>query len=100
MKTFLHSALILGLVSFCCTCLSQQPAQTERVFVVPFSHLDLFWGGTEEECLSRGNRIISRAMQLADEHPEFRFLIEDEVFTDNFMKSHRGTPEADHLRSL
>jgi alpha-mannosidase len=100
MKTILHSVLLLSLASFCCTCLSQQPAQTERVFVVPFSHLDLFWGGNQEECLSRGNRIISRAIQLAEEHPEFRFLIEDEVFTANFMESHRGTPEAERLKSL
>ena len=33
------------------------PVKSE-VYVVPFSHLDLFWGGTREECLSRGNRII------------------------------------------
>jgi alpha-mannosidase len=39
-------------------------------------------------------------MQLAEEHPEFRFLIEDEVFVNNFMESHASTPEADQLRSL
>ncbi len=100
MKNILHCVLLLSLFSFHCTGLSQQPAQTERVFIVPFSHLDLYWGGTQEECLSRGNRIVSRAMQLAEEHPEFRFLIEDEVFTANFMESHRGTPEASQLRSL
>ena len=33
-----------------------------EVYVVPFSHLDLYWGGTQEECLSRSNRIISRAV--------------------------------------
>ncbi len=64
------------------------------VYVVPFSHLDLFWGGTQEEDLSRGNRIIARAMQLAQEHPEFRFLLEDDDFVADYMDSHRGTPEA------
>jgi alpha-mannosidase len=39
-------------------------------------------------------------MQLAEEHPEFRFLIEDEVFAANFMESHRGTAETEHLRRL
>lgn len=34
----------------------------EAVFyLVPFSHLDLFWGGTREEDLARGCQIISKA---------------------------------------
>ena len=70
------------------------------VYVVPFSHLDLFWGGTEEEDLSRGNRIIARAMQLAQEHPEFRYQLEDNVFVANYMDSHRGTPEAEAFTRL
>lgn len=76
---------------------AQPPAQ---IFIVPFSHLDLYWGGTQEECLSRGNRIISRAIQLADEHPEFRFLIEDEVFVANFIDSRRNTAEEARLKEL
>ncbi|HEV2276443.1 MAG TPA: glycosyl hydrolase-related protein, partial [Acidobacteriaceae bacterium] len=75
------------------------PAKTD-VYVIPFSHLDLFWGGTQEEDLSRGNRIIARALELAQEHPEFRFLLEDNVFVANFMDSQRGTPQAEALREL
>lgn len=78
---------------------AQRPA-SEKVYVVPFSHLDLFWGGTEEETLSRGDRILSRAMQLAEEHPEFRFLMEDNDFVANFMDTHRGTKDAERLRAL
>ena len=40
------------------------PAKVD-VFVIPFSHLDLFWAGTREECLARGNRIIGKALQIA-----------------------------------
>lgn len=80
---------------------SQQNTQPAgEVYIVPFSHLDLYWAGTQEECLSRGNRIISRAIQLAKGHPEFRFLIEDDVFAANFMDSHKDMPEAEELRSL
>ncbi len=32
------------------------------IYFTPFSHLDCFWGGTREECLSRGNRIIAKAI--------------------------------------
>jgi alpha-mannosidase len=80
--------------------LSAAAGNTNEIFVVPFSHLDLFWAGTREECLSRGNRIISKAIQLAQRQPEFRFLIEDEVFLANFVESHRGSPELAELRRL
>ncbi len=70
------------------------------VYVVPFSHLDLFWAGTREECLSRGNRIIDKAIQLAEQQPEFRFLIEDEVFVANYVETHRGLRELEQLKSL
>ena len=70
------------------------------MYVIPFSHLDLFWGGTEEECLSRGTRIITRAVQLAEEHPDFRFLIEDQVFVANFMDSYRGSTEVEQFKKL
>lgn len=70
------------------------------VFVIPFSHLDLYWGGTQEECLSRGNRILTKAIQLAEKYPQLRFLMEDEVFVANFVDSQRGTPELETLKSL
>jgi alpha-mannosidase len=70
------------------------------VYVVPFSHLDLYWAGTQEECLSRGNRIITKAMRMALQYPEFRFLIEDEVWLANYAETHRGLPEMDQLKQL
>src|SRR5512142_901037 len=67
-----------------------EPASNNDVYIIPFSHLDLFWAGTREECLSRGNRITTRALQIAKEHPEFRFLLEDNVFVDNYVETRRG----------
>ena len=78
---------------------AQQQVKTDINFV-PFSHLDFFWGGTREECVSRGNRIISRAIQIAEQTPEFRFLLEDNVFVDNFMSTHQNTPESSALKRL
>jgi len=70
------------------------------VYVIPFSHLDLFWAGSREECLSRGNFIITKAVQIATQHPEFRFLLEDEVFVAEYMESRRSLPEPDELKRL
>ena len=68
------------------------------VYIVPFSHLDLFWLGTQEECLSRGNRVITKAIQLAERYPEFRFLLEDDDFVANFVDSSRGSTELESFQ--
>ncbi len=70
------------------------------VYIVPFSHLDLFWAGTREECLSRGDRIISKAIQVAEKYPQARYLLEDEVFVANYVETHRGTPELEKFKRL
>lgn len=94
--------LCFGLVGSMALPLAAQNAtpQNADVYIVPFSHLDLFWGGTEEEDLSRGNRIVARVMHLAQEHPDFRFQFEDDDFVANYMDSHRGTPEVEAFTRL
>ena len=62
--------------------------ESSRAYLVPFSLLDLYWLGEREECLSRGNMIITKAIEIARKYPEFRFLVEDIVFVDYFTKSH------------
>lgn len=59
-----------------------------EVYVVPFSHLDLFWLGSQEECLSRGNRIINEAIKIAKGDKNFHFLLEIVIFVKNFVESH------------
>jgi alpha-mannosidase len=71
-----------------------------EVYVVPFSHLDRFWAGTGEECLARGNDIISNAIQILKQHPDFRFLVESDNFVENFIASRRGTQESDDFKRL
>jgi hypothetical protein len=82
------------------TAADAKESQRADIYFVPFSHLDFYWGGTREECVSRGNRIIAKAIQLAKESPQFRFLLEDNVFVANFMDSHRGSPEVEELKRL
>ncbi len=57
----------------------------KEVFIIPFSHLDLFWGGSREECLSRGWRILHTALDLLEKHPEYRFLAESLNFLETFL---------------
>jgi alpha-mannosidase len=78
----------------------QQNPGSPQIYVVPFSHLDLYWACTEEECLSRGNFIISKTIQLALRYPEYRYLLETEVFVSNFVDSHRGTKELEDFARL
>lgn len=75
-------------------------AASAEVLLVPFSHLDLFWGGTREECLARGNTIVAKAIRIARQSPQFRFLLEDNVFVANYLDSHRGMEDVEHLKQL
>jgi len=93
----------VGLIWMCSLAVAtDKPAASEDsdVYVIPFSHLDLFWAGSREECLSRGNFIITKAVQIAAQHPDFRFLLEDEVFVAEYVESCRGSPELDELKRL
>lgn len=83
-----------------CGAWTAQGAENAEISLVPFSHLDLFWGGTREECLARGNAIIARAVRQANESPQFRFLLEDNVFVDHFLDTHRGSPAVEDLKRL
>ena len=75
-------------------------AQTPEIYLTPFSHLDFYWGGTREECLARGNYIIAKAVKLARQSPQFRFLIEDDNFVANYVETHPGSPELEELKRL
>jgi hypothetical protein len=97
----LFKVILISLLTYPLLICAQQlaPAQHD-VYIVPFSHLDLFWAGTQEECLSRGNRIIAKAVGLAERYPDFRFLMEDDDFVADFVDAHRGTPELDQFKRL
>lgn len=60
-------------------------SDAKSVRVLPFSHLDLFWTGTREECLSRGNHIIAKVMDLLERHEDFRFLLETMNFVHHYL---------------
>ena len=94
--------LLILLLAPCPVELTAEEAVTgpSTVYIVPFSHLDLFWLGTQEECLSRGNRVITRAIQLAEKYPDFRFLLEDDDFVANFVDSSRGSTELESFMRL
>ncbi len=100
-STICLSGLVLLLACWPAQSSGQQPkTDNPQVYVVPFSHLDLSWACTQEECLSRGNFIISKAIQLAEQNPQYRYVIESEVFVSNFVESHQGTKEVDHFKRL
>ncbi len=93
----------VGIIALCGTAVAAAKpdvASNSDVYVIPFSHLDLFWAGTREECLSRGNRITSKAVQIALQHPEFRFLLEDDVFVEHYRQTRQGTAELESFKRL
>jgi hypothetical protein len=37
---------------------------------------------------------------MTRQYPQFRFLIEDEVWLANYVETHQGSPELDRLKRL
>lgn len=68
-------------------------SEKKKVYIIAFSHLDLFWAGSREECLSRGCRIIGTALELLEKHPEYRFLVESVNFLENYLDCFPGETE-------
>ena len=103
--TFASLSVLAFLFSAALQLRCQQPAEAStsnkaEVYLVPFSHLDLFWAGTREETVARGNRIIARAIGISKAQPQFRFLVESDNFVDNFVASHKGSSEVNDLKRL
>jgi alpha-mannosidase len=92
--------LLWGLGSTRATSQTASNSSGPVFYLIPFSHLDLFWGGTREEDLARGCQILSKAMMLARQSPKFRFLMEDEVMVANYVESHQGSPDLAELKRL
>jgi alpha-mannosidase len=61
--------------------------ERHKIHIVPFSHLDLFWAGSREECLSRGVHIIKTALDLLEKYPEYHFMIESTSFLEHYLDS-------------
>ena len=70
----------------------------KAVFIIPFAHLDLFWAGSREECLSRGAEIIQNALRLLEKHSDFHFMIEAVNFLEYFADAY--PEEAGELRKF
>jgi len=60
----------------------------EEVYIIPGSHLDLFWMGTSDECLQKGAEILKDAIDICENNSNFSFLVDSVVFVeyliDNF----------------
>ena len=62
--------------------------EKSAVYLIPFAHLDLFWAGSREECLSRGAEVILTALRLLERYPDYRFMIEAVNFLDYFREAY------------
>ncbi len=65
----------------------------KQIYIIPFAHLDLFWAGTRQQCLSRGDRIINTALALLEKYPDYRFMIESTAFLESFLNHYPGKKE-------
>lgn len=59
-----------------------------RISIIPTSHLDLFWLGDYRNCLSRGDGLIRRYLDRADESGNETFVIDTAIFAEHFLMTH------------
>jgi hypothetical protein len=76
-------AIILATALFAQSSQQQPPKQ---VYVVPFSHLDLWYLGPPENSYARVERIFSRALELSEHDPDFRFTFENGYYLREYLK--------------
>ena len=62
--------------------------QKAVVYLIAFAHLDLFWAGSREECLSRGAEVILTALRVLERYPDYRFMIESVNFLEYFREAY------------
>lgn len=60
----------------------------EEVYIIPGSHLDLFWMGTSNECLKKGSEILKEAINLCNNNSDYRFLVDSAVFIEYLVDNY------------
>jgi len=80
---------------------ADRPQSGPAAYIAPMSHLDLTFMGTVEECLSRGGKIFSGALDLLGKQPDFRYLIEYVMFLEAYRSAHpkQAAQIDDHIRA-
>jgi hypothetical protein len=64
-------------------------SHTQRsVFLIPFSHWDTDWHESFETYSLRADQNILSAIQVAKEHPRFRYTLEQVLFVQHFWEAH------------
>lgn len=96
MKTNLNASRIFRLATLPLIFLSMAPALTQaqpgqgadapkQVFVLPFSHLDLWYLGPPEDAYARAERVFSFALQQSEKDPGFHFTFENANFLREYL---------------
>ncbi|TDG00709.1 glycoside hydrolase family 38 C-terminal domain-containing protein [Paenibacillus piri] len=63
-------------------------ARKQNLYVAHSTHLDLYWIGTQPECLEIGAQIIDDAVRLAVQHAGFTFLLDTVRFLEYYLAKH------------
>src|SRR5215213_272074 len=66
---------------------SLQPAKKWTIFLVPHQHLDIGYSDFQTKLAELHSRVIDEAMQMSEEHPEFRFSLDGYWQAQSFLES-------------
>lgn len=58
----------------------------QTVFITLGTHCDLFWMGTDVECLERGTQVQRHALDLLEQHADYCYYLETTVFAEYHLR--------------
>src|SRR5262245_44999136 len=75
-------------------------AEIHYVYVVPMSHLDIGFTNSVPDLIPIEKQYLDDAMDLAEQHPEYRWTIESVWQLDQWLSLTTDPAQIDRLRSL
>src|SRR5215217_6691694 len=79
---------------------SLQPAKKWTIFLVPHQHLDIGYSDFQTKLAELHSRVIDEAMQMSEEHPEFRFSLDGYWQSQSFLEGRSDEEKERFLKAL
>jgi alpha-mannosidase len=70
---------------------SLRPARKWTVYLVPHEHLDVGYSDFQQKLAELHSRVVNEAMELSDEHPEFKFSLDGYWQAQQFLEGRTET---------
>ncbi|HEY0430852.1 MAG TPA: polysaccharide lyase family protein, partial [Pyrinomonadaceae bacterium] len=79
---------------------SLQPAKKWTIFIAPHQHLDIGYSDFQTKLAELHSRVIDEAMQMCEEHPDFRFSLDGYWQAQSFLEGRSDEEKERFFKAL